>query len=333
MILFLVLASIFGYLLVTRNIENDTSLLVADRQFAVEETENIHKIFIVDRRGNETLLTRANGTWRYNNQYKARENAIDNLLDAVSRIQVKYKPPEAALSNMIKELSSEGIKVELYGKTGKLLKAYYIGGGTADERGTHAIMEGAEQPYVTHIPGWEGNLRFRFNLTGDDWRDKTLLDFQPEEIASVSVEYPKQRNRSFHLFNQNGRYSVIPFYEITPEINQPVDQGRAEAYLTNFESIVAEAFENENPIKDSILQLVPFSVIKVKTQRGLETELRLFPVIPRGVTIDPKTGLQQNAQIERFFVEYNNNDFMLAQNRVVKEILWGYDFFFDTEKR
>lgn len=317
-----------GYLIYSQSKEDNTSLLVADRQFAAEDIERVHKIFLADRRGNQTLLTRQNGYWLYNNEHRARQNAVDNLLDAVRRIQVKYKPPEAAVENMIGDLSSQGIKVELYDNDDKLLKTYYIGGGTADERGTHAIMEGAEQPYVTHIPGWEGNIRFRYNLKGDDWRDKTLLSFLPEEIASISVEYPKQKNKSFRLFNEEGEYSVTPFYEITPVIDKPVIQGKAEAYLTKFESIVAEAFENDNPVRDSVLQQVPFSIITVKNRAGIETELRLFPIIPRGVAIDPKTGLQQRGQIERFFVEYNREDFMLAQNRILKDILWGYEFFF-----
>lgn len=330
LLLFVLLGIIVGYLVFSRMPEeNNLSSLVADRQFAPEDIDEVHKIFLADRAGNQTTLSRQNGYWLYNDKYKARPNAIENLLDAVKRIQVKYKPPVAAVENMIKDLSAQGIKVELYDKNDKVLKIYYIGGGTADERGTHAIMEGAEEPYVTHIPGWEGNLRFRYNLKGDDWRDKTLMSFQPEEIASLSVEYPKQRNKSFRFFNENGQYSVIPFYEVSPVINRPLSKGKTEAYLTTYESIVAEAFENSNPIRDSILALVPFSVIRVKDQSGLETELKLFPLIPRGVNIDPKTGIQQNAQIERFFVHYNGQDFMLAQNRILNKVLWGYDYFFE----
>ena len=64
---------------------------------------------------------------------------------------------------MVKSLASEGIKVELYDRKGEKIKAYYVGGATPDERGTYMIMENAEEPYVAHIPSWEGNLRFRFN--------------------------------------------------------------------------------------------------------------------------------------------------------------------------
>ncbi|MCB9291126.1 MAG: hypothetical protein H6560_27725 [Lewinellaceae bacterium] len=55
---------------------------------------------------------------------------------------------------MVESLATEGMKVELYDKDGGLLKAYYVGGSTSDERGTYMIMEGAEQPYVpTFRPG------------------------------------------------------------------------------------------------------------------------------------------------------------------------------------
>ena len=308
--------------------DDDTSLLVADRKFAVEE-KKIGKIFIADRRGNTTTLEKVNGTWLLEGKERVRQNAMANLLDAVTRIQVEYKPPQAAEEHMIKDLAANGIKVEIYDSKEKLLKAYYVGGSTQDERGTFAIMEGSENPYVTHIPNWSGNLRFRYNLTGDDWRDKTLLNHEEADIARITIEYPKQQDKSFKLTKSGRNIEVQPFYDITPSINRPFNQASLQAYVLKFEKVVAEAFENDNPVKDSIRNNLPFSIITVEDQDGRSTKLELFPIFPKNTATDPKTGMPLvNDAVERYFVNRNDKDFMLAQHRLVREVLWAYESFF-----
>lgn len=297
--------------------DDKTTLLAAERRFKVENTDEIYKIFIADRKGTQTTLERKDGYWLYNGKYPARPNAVDNVLDAVRRIEIQYKPPTAAVNNMIKSLATDGIKIEIYNKTGKLLQSYYIGGATADERGTYAIKDGAEQPYVVSIPGWEGNLRFRFNLQGDDWRDKTIFAENAADIQSVTIEYPKNRDQSFRLEREGNTYRITPFYDVTPVIRRPYKEGSVERYLEGFRSLGAEAFENENPARDSIKQLLPFSTITLKTSARAEKKVQLFPIYTT------------SNQVERYYAEVNNGDFMLVQHLVFGKILWGYDFFFE----
>lgn len=318
LIIFLLLGSATTWYILSKPDEK-TSLAGADRRFKVENTEEIYKIFIADRDGAKTTLERKDGYWLYNGKYTARPNAMDNLLDAIRRVEIQYKPPTAAVKNMITSLATEGIKVEIYNKNNKLLKSYYVGGATADERGTYMIIDGAEQPYVASIPGWEGNLRFRYNLTGDDWRDKTVFAEKAENIESVSIEYPKNRNKSFRLERKGNNYTITPFYETTPKIQRPYKEGSAERYLEGFRSLGAEAFENENPKRDSIRQLVPFSIITLKNKEGNERIVKLFPLFG---TSD---------QVERYLADVNTGDFMLVQHLVFGKILWGYEFFFEEK--
>lgn len=329
LLLFVLLGSVTGYFLYNQKQQPDYSTLTADRNFAPDNIEDIHRIFIAHRDGYIADLKKRGSQWMINEDQVVRKNAIDNVLDAVERIKVKYKPPTNAVPNMVQNLATEGIKVELYDAKDKLLKTYYIGGSTADERGTFAIMEGSEQPYVTHIPGWEGNLRFRFNFKGDDWRDKTLFRYRIQDVQELSIQYPKQRNLSFKMTRKGNEFEVLPFNDASPRKPIPPNQSRVDAFLAGFNEIIAEAFENDNPIQDSILQLLPFSIINIKDQQGNEREVKLFPIVLDGVSIDPKSGLRiMQKEIERYFVEVDNKDFMLAQNRLIKEILWAYDYFF-----
>ena len=334
-IVLLIIFVLFGggtllYLNSSGDSQKSNSTLGQDRNFSVPG-EDIYKIFIADRDGTQTTLERKGEGWIYNNQWKAKENAIDNLLDAITRVRVRYKPAEAAVENMIRSLATEGIKVEIYGQANKLLKAYYVGGAPPDERGTYMILEGEEQPYVNEIPSWEGNLRFRYNLKGKHWRDETIFDYQLEDISSVSVEYPKQRSKSFILKKEGESTEVAPFFETTKLIEKPANEGLIEAFLIGFEKFIAEGFENENPGRDSISNLIPFCKISVEDHEGEIKTLSLFPIYPDRSGIDLETGevIRSDIPVERYFADCSNGDFYLVQNRTTKRFLWSYDSFFE----
>jgi hypothetical protein len=308
--------------------DSATERLNKERTFFVKNTDQIAKVFLAFRDGETVTLQREGAIWRYNKKYVARPNAIDNLLDAIRRIEIKFKPSKAALPQMVSNLATDGIKVELYDQKSNLLRAYYVGGGTQDERGTYVINEGYNQPYVAHLPGWEGNLRFRYSLKGEDWRDNSIFQENPEQIQSVSIEYPKQKNKSFRLEKTAEGYAVMPFYSITPQIKKPTAPGKVEAFLIGFEHIQAEGFENGNPGRDSVNQLVPFSIITTTNQQGSKKWVKLYPIVNQGAE-DPKTGKLLGGQsVERYLAEINTGDFMLVQDRVFRKLLWGYDFFF-----
>lgn len=295
-----------------------------DRDFAVADAESIHKIFLADRRGNQTTLERSADGWTYNGKYPANQTVVNSLLEAITRVELQFIPPSSAIEPMVKDLATNGIKTEIYGKDGKLLKAYYVGGATPDETGTYMIMDGAEQPYVTQLPHLNGSIRIRYALTGDQWRDKGIFRLDPGRIEYVSVEYPKLKNRSFVLEKKDGTYDVRPFYETTPPITLPYKKGSAENYLTGFERIIAEAFENANPMRDTIVQRLPFAIITVRTDDGAEKVAKLHPAISSNRHMGSAPPVY-----ERYLVEvFPQNDFMLLQDRLVTRVLWGYDFFF-----
>ncbi|MEL6941387.1 MAG: DUF4340 domain-containing protein [Bacteroidota bacterium] len=326
LLLFLTLAGGTAWYMTSEKETQQTTLLDWDRKFKVENTDQIHKVFIANRRGEQVTLERKGDHWIYNGKYKALPNAIDNLMRAFGEVEMSYKPANAAVPNMVSNLATQGIKVELYDKSGERLKSYYVGGETSDSRGTYMIMEGSEQPYIVHIPTWGGNLRARFNLRGNQWRDKTVLEAKVDDIVSVSVEYPKQKNNSFKLEKEGNEYVVKPFYDVTPTINKAVSQGSVEGYLVNFKSIGAEAFETDNPRRDSVTQTIPFGIITLKKVNGEEQKIKLFPIYN-----DVEDATKSNevvTYVERYFAEVNEEDFMLVQHRVFEKVLWGYNFFF-----
>ncbi|MCU0347816.1 MAG: DUF4340 domain-containing protein [Saprospiraceae bacterium] len=303
--------------------KDEKSTLGWDRQFKVPVAD-IEKIFIAKRTGETTTIERDGDAWKVNGKWKAGKNITENLLEAVSNIELQYVPPPAALESLTKELASRGIKVEVYGKGGKKLKAYYIGGVTTNAEGTVAIMEGAEQPMVVHIPNMVGQIRTRYDSTGDDWRDKNIFSYKPEDIEAVSIEYPQQRNQSFRLFKNGSNWDVKPFYDNTPPSNKPVVKGKVEGFLMGFEALKAESFENTYAKKDSIRQMIPFSIVSVTDKKGEQRKAAFYPTF----RLDKYTGERRSDIVERYFADVSTGDWMLTQHGVFKKIFWSYDAFF-----
>ena len=293
---------VLGLIVFFATLKNE--VLVKDSNlFAYPETNRIYTIQITDASGNKTELKKLKGEWMYNGQFKARPNAIENLLDAISKIQIQYRPPRAAELAIITSLKSEGLLVEIFDKNEKLLKAYTLGGSTQDERGTYASLTGRDELFVTELPGWSGNLRFRYNLLGDDWRDKNIFSSNPSEIKAISVKYPKQSDLSFTLQKKGNQYELL---ELFSQKTRKADWQKSMAYLRHFNDLTAEAFENNNPLKDSIIQKVPFCEIQLVNEKGDSTLVRFLPV-------DSEKEL-------RYFAHLPSGDLLLVQHRVFGKI-------------
>ena len=193
------------------------------------------------------------------------------------------------------------------------------------------IMEDSDMPYVTHIPSWVGALRPRYFLIDDEWRDKTVFGVEPDNITQVTVEYPLQRNKSFKLDVKGSDVSVQPFYDLTKPMEKPFNPTMAQAYLVGFRSLIAEAFQNEHKERAEITAKIPFCIIKVKDKQGKEHAAQFHPIYKytnEGKLLLDAEVMGAETAIERYHVLTGEQDFMLVQHQLFRDIFWGYDAFF-----
>lgn len=300
------------------------SSISPDMDFAVSNPEDIHRIFLADKSGKTALLERKDGKWIYNKTAEARQTAVELLLGTMSKIRVNYVPPEAAEPNIINSIAAEGVKVEIYGKDGNKLKVYYVGGVTPDETGTYMMMEGADKPYVIHIPTMRGSVRVQYRLEEDEWLSRMIFEEKVDQIQAISVEYPQNKSESFKLEKTSeGNYQISPFYSTTPVSKSTQKKGSAEAYLITFEKLGAEAIEKPNAAKDSILNMVPFAIITLKNTSGTEKQVAFWPV-------DQLENEGRTYNI-RYLAKCSWGPLMLVQHHVFGPAFRGYSMFFNKQ--
>ena len=325
-----VVGSLAAWFILTKE---DSNLEGYDFHFAVKDTADIGKIFLADRTGKTVTLTRENNVkWVVSGRYEVQPDMIHTLLETINQVELKFRLPRNAVESVVKDMATEGIKVEVYSKSGKALRTFYVGGSTPDDRGTFMMMENSNEPYVMHIPGFQGMLRPRFITEEQDWRDRFVFKLQPQDIKMVSIEYPNQQAKSFKLTREGNAFKVEPFYSIVPPINRPVVTGMVNAFLQGFEKLGIEGYEFGNPKADSLKSSPVFAKITVVNNKDVSKTLTLHPFLERneqGLITISEDGL---VHIEHYFVNTSDGELMAVQHFVFEKIFWAYEAFFINPK-
>ncbi len=273
----LVLVGIFLIIRFSQRIPEQQQRVLRD--FAVQDTAAVDKIFLADKRGREVVLRRQNDYWTVNDEYRARRDFVNLLLSTFRRMEVSAPVPEARMDYVLRSMTSSAIKCEIY-QHGKLHKTYYVGGVTEDNTGTYMIMENSDRPFVIRIPGFSGYLTVRYNTSVDEWRERMIFNYAFNEIHKVKVEYPDEPHESFIAIN-NGNNQ----FDIKTIDNQSVDFSfdtlRLKEFIARIRTVGLEAYvraEVKQNIMDSLaneLILSRFTIEDFSGEiRSMKTYLR-----------------------------------------------------------
>ncbi len=304
-----------------------------DRDFAVKDSEKIGKIFMADRENNSILLERKGPrNWTLNGKYKADQAAVDELLRTLRLMSVKAPVPDAARENVIKGMAVKNTRVELFDRSGKLIKAFFIGAPVERGSGNYMLMDGSENLYIVHIPGLNAMLHTRFFTDEPKWRDRSIFHYKPGSIRKVEVDYPVQPGQSFaiEVFRRDS-FALYPLHRSEADYRTGADRMVIARYLNAFAEVNAEAYLNSYSKKDSILAQGPYAVIRVEDTAGDSRQISLFykPLDKRTKMLMDSTGRYLPFDRERSYALINNDeDFVLIQHFVFGKLLMRYDYFF-----
>lgn len=290
----------------SRRSEHAGTTLDADATaFAVADTAAVDKIFVSSKGGqNHTLRRVARNYWRLDDRYDVRPDMIKMLLETLKRTRVKAPVPRAARNNIVRSLAASSLKVEVY-EHGQLSKTFYVGRPTEDQEGTYMILQGAEEPYVTHIPGFVGFLNTRFNLTPRNWRTVSIFNTPLPLLESVEVVAMGLPDGTFTVRAADKGFVVE---------GQPVEKTDTLAvryYARLFGNVTGQDFLDSVQIKqlDSLLHTPPQFVVTVRGRKVAKPErLRLWRA----------KGNEENMV---GITDRDPNEVMVVQNFVLKNVL------------
>ena len=301
--------------------------------FAVKDTASISKIFMADKRGKQVTLERiSSNEWKVNGKFRAKTTCMETLLETMHGISVKATVPKAAFNNVVKRLSTEAVKVEIYQK-GELSKTYYVGGTTTDFYGTYMMLENSSTPFVMWLQGFEGFLNTRYFTDENLWRSNFFFPQQPYEFSHIKVEYPRNPELSFDLQIAHDATDkrMVKFSMFSPQSGKAVnfDTSMVKTYLLDLKNVTFEIISDnlKQETKDSTLALPPLHLITVEDVNGLKMEFKTFPRKGKDGDLDEK-GYQLKYDPDRFYAQIKGEpNLFMVQYYVFDKILKPITYF------
>jgi hypothetical protein len=306
-----------------------------DREFAYKDTAAITGIFMADKDGQQAHVKRGPKGWTVNEKYLCRSEAILNLLEVIKNLEVKMPVPKEARPHVLKFMSANAIKVEIY-KGEELVKQYYVGHETHDGEGSYMLLTNEStgknfaDPYVCFIPGFTGYLQPRFIVNENDWRDRVVMNFIPPDMKSITVTHSGLPDSSFtiELLNTttfrlvDGKGSAVRF-----------DEAKMRQYLMYFRNVSYEALvTGKNPkLQDSLAAAGPFSSILIATNDFNQHEFRFYRKKFEG-QMNPELGVKFAHDPDRMFMSFaGGREWAFVQYFVFGKLLVSNAYFRPAE--
>lgn len=302
-----------GAIYVSQDKRNTLDLNEMD--FALEDTSRVTKIFLSRKGGDKVTLTRENGVWKLDSGFFVREGGINNLLMALHSLSVKAPVTKSKFDNVIRGLSSVGIKVEVY-LDGKQVpqKVIYIGGTDNSQTGNYMLLEGAEKPYLVHIEGHNGTVDPMFFAEEKNWRSTKLFAYKYGELQKLEIGYPSTPENNFSIeMKSNDSFDLKDNKGNSFE----ADKLKVLSYLAQFKKVNFDRYAHieEKTKLDSIKQLTPRFTLQITDSKGEVKSIKGYPIklSNEKVTFDKNRKKEEEFDVDRFFGILKTGDLVVCQ--------------------
>ncbi|MCC7224614.1 MAG: hypothetical protein IT273_12875 [Chitinophagales bacterium] len=299
------------------------TMSAADTRFAFKDTAAITKIFIRDRDGRTATLTReAGGTWRANGNSNARPDGIANLLNTIYKVFVVKPVPRTAYDNVMESFRNPAKTVEIYTTDPQKPAHKYAICPAPQKVGTYMLLDGSQEPFVVGVPAFEGSLIQRYITHAEQWRSRSVLDYQPDQVAWIKADYRLQPEHSFMLrVNDNAKndYTIEP---LSAQYARPNARSRAmaiDSLLWSLHDKSVETYVNDYPQLDSLEKATPYCHYTVGGKDGSRQTLIVFlaPITRRAKQQSDGKGNLLQYDNERYFAFVNEGKSLAIIQRYV----------------
>ncbi|MCW3077250.1 MAG: hypothetical protein JWO32_1859 [Bacteroidetes bacterium] len=276
-----ILLLLVGFSLYTYKKKNKSSTIDTEaRDFKYKDTAAITKIFIADKEGDKSTLTRTKNGWVVNNKYPCRRDAILNLLEVIKNIEVKMPVSKKSKEGVLRVMAASALKVEIYAGD-ELVKQYYVGHETPDSEGSYVLLtdvvtgENYTEPFVAFIPGFQGFLVPRYIAKEGEWRDRIVLNYTPPQLKQIKFTNFERPDSSFIidiLTTNSFKLKSLQGKEL------PFDIGKMKQYLAYFQNVSYETLlsDKSKKLQDSLAMQKPFAQLTISSNDFRTSEFKFY---------------------------------------------------------
>ena len=314
--------------------KNKTSGSTVDkdaRNFKIEDTATVTKIFIADKNNHSITLERKKGGWVTPHGYPCRTDAINLLLYTMKMLDVKSPVSKNAKPNVINYMVGHAVKVQAYSGD-DLIKQYYVGHENAENDGTYMILtdiesgENYEDPFLMCIPGFNGYLSSRYFMSENEWRERMVINYTPDQLKTIKLEFSEHPDSSYAI-----KLNSTTSFELQKLSGSalPFDEAKMKQYLAYFQNISYELLLNNenNKLVDSVKNAIPFIKMTITDTKN-QTKQFNFVRKNSSPALNMKYGVHYIYDPDRLFMNYNSGqEVTVVQYYVFGKILQTYGYF------
>jgi len=146
---------------------------------------------VVDRPGEPTVeFARVGGGWRIRApfDYAAQDQAVQSTLTSLQDLELADVVSTNPDNRHNYQVDSTGTHVQAW-EGDQQVMSLIIGKAAPDFAHTFVRRDGSDEVYRA-----VGMLSYTFNKKPDDWRDKTILALNRDDIDRVELRYPKEKS-------------------------------------------------------------------------------------------------------------------------------------------
>jgi len=324
-IIVLALAAL-GLYLFNSSPKGTTSTVTHDYDFAMPDTAAITKIVIEDKVPTKVILTRKKGGWFVNDDFLARTDAIDVLLETFHHWAMKNYVSAEARPTVMKRMDVFGRHVEVYAGD-QLLKSFTVGTETPDQLGSYVKLDDAKDPYAVYLPGFNGYLNSRFFTDASAWRKRTIWGFDNRNIKTIVVNYPGNTAESFRI-DVTDTEAILK--DISGSVIENFNVEAVNLYLAAFRKTTYEGAivftDGIYDKMDSVKNAGEIISIYVEPKRGESIEMKAYKINAKPDMTDSEGNLML-WDPDRLYGVINENTYVLVQNYGLQYVLKGMSDF------
>lgn len=283
--------------------------------FAVENTENISKVIMSDKKGDKIIMEKKDDQWFINNKYKIWDIRIDYLLEVLKDIKVKSSVPLKRQNTVIKNIATTGVKIEIF-ENNNLTKTYFIGGNTSDHLGTYMIMKGAEEAYIIYMPNRNpGILNPKYGIETNYvneqlWREPITISIDGNTISEIEVINLQDEKQSFVLTNKGNEIFLTSNGE-----NINYNQTVMNDFIHSFVKLQCGTYKTNLDINNLNID----RKIIIHHEKGIDT-LTIFQIKEAY-----KNTKESESNVLISFAKWNNSDLAIIQKNIFNKVLITLD--------
>ena len=301
--------------------------------FAIEDTNSVDKIIITEPNSNKIEIIRSKDCWETSKGTCINQESVHFILEAFAKISFKGYLPEKSQTKFTELMSTSHTKVEIF-QNGEWSKTWYLGPATPDHYGQIMLLESEDAgksayPVMMNIAGMNGIIEPRFFADERKWICTSIFNLEMNGISKVDINYPKESYRNFTI-SQKDRNFVV---QQNNKQFTSIDTANIFRYLQNYKKIHFNIpnYELSKKQCDSLHKTTPFCILKLSEKSGRKTNLRMFR-INASISQENEFGELINQDMDRFWCELPNGEFVKCQYFVFNPLIMGHVYFPEMEK-